>query len=316
MPLLLGCFVMDRLITDMLRRSVRGDAGVWNDLFEGRIKADLAIYGSSRAWVNFDTRILEDSLRVDAYNLGADGFDFMLQYCRHQLLVSGNKRPEVIIMALDYFMFTKRESLPNPDQFLAYIMEPELKTALAEYDEFDFFDYNIPFCRYIGRRSAFASAVRQIIFPESNRPDRYRGYAGKDLTWNTDLSKAMATKRRYVQRIDLELVALFEQFVAECKASGVTLIMIYPPEFVAGQTFVSNRNEIFDLFDSIARSNGIPFLDYSSDILSRDRSLFYNSQHLNRTGAEKFTADVAKKLRSLLDESGSSVIGNRNNYDQ
>lgn len=126
----------------------------------------------------------------------------------------------------------------------------------------------------------------------------------------------MATKRRYVQRIDLELVALFEQFVAECKASGVTLIMIYPPEFVAGQTFVSNRNEIFDLFDSIARSNGIPFLDYSSDILSRDRSLFYNSQHLNRTGAEKFTADVAKKLRSLLDESGSSVIGNRNNYDQ
>src|SRR5690606_33738898 len=117
LPVIIASLALDRLITEALKRSAKGDVGVWNDLVAGRIDADLAVYGSSRAWVNFDARILEASLKVNSYNLGADGLAFLLQYCRHQLLMSANERPAVIVVALDYFMFTKRERLPNPDQF-------------------------------------------------------------------------------------------------------------------------------------------------------------------------------------------------------
>ncbi len=42
------------------------------------------------------------------------------------------------------------------------------------------------------------------------------------------------------------------------------------------------------------------FLDYSDSEFSRDRSLFYNSQHLNLSGAEQFSEALAMDLARVL----------------
>src|SRR5690554_156459 len=49
---------------------------VWNDLFYNNISPEVAIYGSSRAWVHIDPMIIEDSLGLSAYNFGINGHNF------------------------------------------------------------------------------------------------------------------------------------------------------------------------------------------------------------------------------------------------
>lgn len=69
---------------------------VWNDLFYNNISPEVAIYGSSRAWVHIDPMIIEDSLGLSAYNFGIDGHNFWLQYYRHKNLLK-NTTPKTII---------------------------------------------------------------------------------------------------------------------------------------------------------------------------------------------------------------------------
>ena len=57
--------------------------------------------------------------------------------------------------------------------------------------------------------------------------------------------------------------------------------------------------EIISLYQHFSEKYDIPFLDYSNDELSYSTKYFYNSQHLNRTGAELFTAKLADDLMEI-----------------
>ena len=90
---------------------------------------------------------------------------------------------------------------------------------------------------------------------------------------------------------------LFKQFIKEIKEEGIDLIFVYTPEYIDGQSLVKNRNEIFSVYEEILNKHKIPFFNYSNDLISFDKSLFYNSQHLNKKGANKFTEEFSKDLQ-------------------
>src|SRR6185503_20666141 len=88
--------------------------------------------------------------------------------------------------------------------------------------------------------------------------------------------------------------------VAVCTDRGIRLVLVYSPEYVEAQEFTSNRAEIFEAFRKLATKSGVAFWDYSSVPLTRQRELFYNSQHLNRRGAEAFTSVLAPRIAEML----------------
>ena len=104
----------------------------------------------------------------------------------------------------------------------------------------------------------------------------------------------------YEIKLDKASVDLFDQFLMECKANGIKVSMVYTPEFLDGQNFVSNRNIAIDLYHKYAQKYKIPFLDYSRDSMSYDKIYFNNSMHLNKTGAELFTKKLAHDLRQVF----------------
>jgi lysophospholipase L1-like esterase len=53
------------------------------------------------------------------------------------------------------------------------------------------------------------------------------------------------------------------------------------------------------MYDSIARKYNIPILDYHYDPISFDTAYFYNATHMNKRGAELFTAKLAHDIDSL-----------------
>jgi hypothetical protein len=205
----------------------------------------------------------------------------------------------LIVLILDYRTLDKRPDLYNEAQFLPYFNEDELRQATREYEGFGLMDYCLPLIRYKGYRKEQRLAIQNLLGLPQRRTDRYRGYAGQNKPWTGEFEKAKRERGHYHQPLDTPSIWLFEQFLGEMKMAAVPLVMVYPPEYVEGQTLVLNREEIFSLYRRLSRQYGIPLLDYSGDPLSLSKELFYNTQHLNKKGAELFTGLLVQQLRQL-----------------
>ena len=299
LPLLLLGYFMDSFLTNALKKSKSDEFGVWNDIYNGRINDDVLIYGGSRAWVHFDPKILSDSLHASVYNIGLNGHNFWLQKLRHDLLLKYNKSPKVILYAVDLMTLGKRPDLYNPDQFLPYMSsDPMMAQAISSYEGYGNFDSKVPMIRYLGKWKTMLAAVRIGLAPDSQKPDRIKGYQGKRLEWNADFDKAVEVMGgKFTMELDSASVVLFDEFLRDCKKKNIEVIFVAPPEYIEGQEFVNNRPEIMGVFADFGKKYDIPYFDYSNDTMSFNKYYFYNSTHMNIRGAELFSKKLVMDLK-------------------
>ncbi len=271
----------------------------WNAILDGNINSDIAIYGSSRAWVHVSPTILQDSLKMSVYNFGIDGHNFWLQHLRHKLYLEHNKKPKLIIQTLDFLTLMKQKTLYNPDQFLPYMLwNNEIREATLSYEGYKFFDYEIPLVRYYGKLDAFEEIKRLIRNPDDNVPVRFRGYKGMDRKWNSDFENAKLKYKKINVELNSKSVALFEKYLQECQSKKIKMIFVYTPEFIDGQNLIINREDIMALYRKFSLKYNIPFYDYSNDALSMNQDNFYNALHLNKAGSEKFSRKLAATIKA------------------
>lgn len=296
-------YFADVFISTNLKRSnkfAEKEYSTWNTILESKVNSDIVIYGNSRAWVQFNSTMIKDSLLVPTYNLGIDGHGFWLQYLRHKMLLEYNKKPKLIIISVDMFSLEKRKDLYNYEQFLPYMLwNAEIKKATIDYDGFKSFDYDLPLTRYYGKTEALETAIRFFSGHLSNPICRIKGYQGQDESWNTDFDKAKLTMKNYEVKTDPETIILFEKFIVDCKQQGIQLIFVNAPEYIEGQKYIKNRGEILAIYAKFSKQNQIPFYDYSNDVICYQKKYFYNSVHMNKTGAELFTAKLIDTLKQL-----------------
>ena len=71
LPVVFLSVPLDYFFSYILKTShlTSGEYEVWNDIYNSTANCDVAIYGSSRAWVHIDPDILSDTLNVNVYNL-------------------------------------------------------------------------------------------------------------------------------------------------------------------------------------------------------------------------------------------------------
>lgn len=293
LPIIAFSYLIDIFISNNLRKSnkyAEKEYSTWNDIISGKVNSNILIYGSSRAWTQISPTIISNRVHTSAYNLGIDGYNFHLQYLRHKMLLKNNIKPKLIILSVDYYTLQKRIDLYNSDQFLPYLLfNKELELATNSYKGFNYYDYHVPLIRYYGKYDAFFTSLRFFSGHLSNPICRVRGYQGRAESWNNDFDKAKLKMKKYKISLDSSTVALFEQFLKECKRDNIKVIFVYTPEYIEGQKFVANREFIFKVFSKYSKNFGIPFYDYSNDSLSFDKKYFYNSNHLNKLGSELFT---------------------------
>ena len=301
-------YFADVFISTNLKRSnkfAEKEYSTWNDILEGKVNSDIIIYGNSRAWVQFNPTMMTDSLHLPTYNLGIDGHNFCLQYLRHRMLLKNNSKPKVIIVSIDMFSLEKRKDLYNLEQFLPYMLwNAEIKSATSGYEGFVFMDYEIPLVRYYGKTEALETAIRFYSGHLSNPICRIKGYQGRNESWNTDFDKAKLTRKNYEAKPDPETIILFERFITECITGNIKLVFVNAPEYIDGQEFIKNRAEVLAIYTKLSKQYHIPFYDYSNDAISFQKKYFYNTVHMNKMGAELFTAKLIDTLKqsSLIKE--------------
>ena len=305
LPIVLLAYTADVFISKKLKKIYRykeGEFSVWNDLYTGKINSDIVIYGSSRAWLHIDPTMMQDSLKITTYNLGINSHNFWLEYFRHTLLLKYNKKPALIIHTLGMATVEKREDLYNADQFLPYMLyNKEMEDAIIGYKGYTDSDFKIPLLRYYGKRDAIFNVMSFCLNPSNNPVKRIKGYeAVTDLSWHNDLDKAKKKMKFYQVKIDTVTINLFEKYLADCNKEGVKMLLLYTPEFIDGQRFTNNREEVINIFKQMSDKYNVPFFDYSNDSMSFQKKYFFNAEHLNILGADLFT----QKLIDTLKQSG------------
>ena len=311
-PFIIALF-LDIIISNILKETklFPVENEVWNDIYDSKAEAELIILGSSRAWVHFDTEIIDKNLSTKSYNLGEDGSNILKQYIKYKEFISFNPLPKKVILAIDIYGFSY-------DKFPTYRYYPYVlgnfrvlnHLSSLRIDGIDETIFYIPLIRYFNRtfvnrlfdnekKALFRNKNynKAFIFLDQyinlNREGNFRlkGFRGMDIKWKDKNVK------KFTFPIDSSKVNLMKKFITEMKQKNIEIIMIYPPEFKEGQSLCQNRNEIIAEFEKISKQFDLKLYNYSDSLISERKELFYNYQHLNKRGAEIFTKDVTELIK-------------------
>jgi hypothetical protein len=77
--------------------------------------------------------------------------------------------------------------------------------------------------------------------------------------------------------------------------------MVFAPFYCEGMhfDFVSNPEEILAFYRQISEKYAIPFWDYSQDSMCLRKGYFYNSEHMNKPGADLFTKRIVRRIGEM-----------------
>jgi hypothetical protein len=291
-------FLMNAIITNGLRRERTSEFGVWNQVMDGRVNAQVVITGSSRAELEYDPRAIEAATGRSSFNLGRNGTQTDMQVAFFKAYLAHNHKPEIVLHNLDAFSFVTSREVFDPGQYVPYLYEPALYDALRKIDPGIWKSRYIPLHGYVveDMNLTWIHGLTRF-FGWSPREDYFLGFNPRHTSWTNEFESFKAANPNGV-RFAIEPAGIqdLEELVRVCKQNGIQLIFVYAPEYGEMQALTANRAEIFAQFHEMAKRYDIPLWDYSDWKYNFDRDFFYNSQHLNATGSAVFSADLANRL--------------------
>lgn len=290
---------LDAFLDAQMKQLKYEDVSVWNEISKGGIDAEIVIVGSSRAATHIDPSIISGFSAKSCYNLGMMGHNFFIENARYQYYLKHNKKPQLIILSLDYESLQRRPDLFNHTQFLPYLDDSIIAFATRQYEGLSKFDYRLPLLKYVGEQTLVFSLFKNYFKPELNQPDRKSGFFARDYSWNEEVDKTLDTLKPYTVFPDSLSRVSFEAFLNQCNQQHIKIVFVHTPTHPLGQQKVINRKEIIDLYQNYAQQYHIPFLDYADDIMIYNKLYFMNSTHLNKYGAEVFSKKLIQDLHQL-----------------
>lgn len=250
--------------------------------------SNLAIMGSSRAWVQISPKILDSILHVNSFNLGIDGCNADMQILKYNNAYRANGcTPKYIIYCIDNYTLGKWNGYCKEKYSCLFSNDLLSKQIIMRNDGiFSFSEKYLPCCKY-----SFHMFTKLIPYSSL-----YKGYEGQSDKWDgTELEKIDSI----TFDTDSIVVNMFDNYLQERKNEGVKVIFVYPPYYIGAIQKFNSIGSMFSFYNEIAKRHNIPILNYTYDKLSYDTAYFYNALHLNKTGAELFTTKLAHDLDSL-----------------
>ncbi|MDH0658411.1 MULTISPECIES: hypothetical protein [unclassified Empedobacter] len=275
-----------------------GEVQEWNQIREGKTNVELAIFGSSRAFIQINPNILEQDLKLTTHNFGLNGSKFKMQLYRFNLYLNHNPKPKIVVWNLDTFSFSHIDEVFQPNQYAPFMLwNFKLYEALKEYKDTKLVDFIVPLYRYRDQtywKDQIARAKKEKLHKDGLfRDDGFKSYNRK---WNVDWGKMKKKNSDF----DFSDYALLEELIAKCEQENIQLIFTIAPEFYKGQDYMLNREEVINRYQTTLQKHHLPLLDYSTDSISFDQKYFYNTTHMNYEGADAFTKELAKDLKKYI----------------
>lgn len=277
-------FVLDYSIGNMLRYYYfRQQSGM---LFRTTYsiedtKANLLIFGSSRANHDYYPNIFENRFNLSYYSVGRDGSYLFYHYA---VLKGILKRYTPKIVILD---FKGGEFSQDPDSYTRissllpyYKSHPEMRSIIELKSTFEKFKLLSSIYPY--NSSMFTIAIGNIELNKKRRGD-IKGYIPLTNRY-TGLIETDGSPVKY--ETDSTKIIIYKAFIQDCIHSKIKLYIVCSP------SLIKTRHTDYSILlaQQIAKNNNVPFFDYSTDSrFINSPWLFSDIVHLNNEGARAFS---------------------------
>lgn len=286
----------DIWITRQFKKLDSSPFGNWNDIYSSSIQSDILILGSSRAYVQFNPRILDSVLHVNSYNLGMNGRAVESQVIKyHTYRRKHNTKPKLILFEIYQGTLDTSNGFDRL-QFVPYLKDPMLWNDIRKVDEFSWADCFIPCWRYSHYKKDVADIIKGKSVYCDPKYTLYKGFCDFDKPWNG--SKLAKIDTLQYSRIPSAINEL-KQFLKECQEDSIQVVFVIAPYYIGATRKIDDIDGMYNLFYSITEPYQVPIMDYTNNPLSCDTAYFYNNSHLNRKGATLFSLKLAHDLDSL-----------------
>ena len=287
---------LDVLITKNLHRSKARMFQTYNEIYFGNGDYDAIIMGSSRGQVQYSPAILDSILGVDSYNISVDGRCIDAEIVIYNAYRQHKPKPKLIIQNIDWGSLLG-SNLYEREQYLPYLYLDDLYEQTRESEQFSWADRYLPLVRSAG----YPEVIKEGVGLKNKlvRPLMYKGYVVHDDEW--DGSTFYGVKSVPFEKSQ-EVVEMFDKYLGQCKGEGIQVVLVYAPIYIGVTEKMDSVQSMFDFYQFYADKYGFPVLNYTYDSLCYDTNYFYNATHLNKQGAELFSAKFAVDLKELLEK--------------
>jgi len=298
--------LLDKVVSSGLKNSNTKLFSNLKKVSQGSINADIIINGSSKALVQIDPFIIDSILELNTYNLGLDGSPFIPQLAQYELYKLRNKKPKAIIQVVSNATLRSMSSgFKDHVKFAPYLDIPRIKELMKLTGSFSTLDYALPMVRYLGKPFEIIIGLASFCNIQLLAEEERKGYYPKDKYWLEGGSKNKSIKELALDAKNIKEYTVLDstssnnlnEFLNQCNKEGIIVFLVYPPLNDKGFHTVKH----ISYYKKIAASNNAIFLNYSKDsTISYNKNLFYNTQHLNKTGATIFTTKLSQDINSYL----------------
>ena len=291
---------LDVMISFGLRKTDCYRYQAFNDIFKGNLNYDVLYMGNSRGFSHFNPRIIDSICHVDSYGLGLGGYPINAQISEYQCYKSHNALPELIVQQVDFMTLNIMSDIRHQhdsERFFPTVYDSCMRKELKDlgYGNMELY---CPLYRYFGYQKVIKDGLLEFLGIRHyiDRP-AYKGFSPEKGKWDGTNVAAMDSING---ALDERAMAMFEDYLAECKADGVYVLLVNSPVYSPTTKKVKNMNEVNAYFESVAQKFGFLYLNYTEDYeLCNDTSNFCVSVHMNPEATDRFSIDFALDLDSL-----------------
>lgn len=242
-------------------------------------KADVLVFGSSRARRHYDTRILADSLDMTVFNCGYNSMGIHFFYPRLSQIIE-RYNPKVIIYDITplYDYQKSDDAKVTINNLKPFFHHKAAADQIYDYNPIEWIKCHSATYRYHGQ-------IPDYIADNKNKEVFINGYAPLNGVHDIKVKKHAESNPDY-SKLDI-----FQKFIDDCKERNITLYFVISPYY---------KNDIKDAsqpFKDLAAKNSIPVFDhfYDSEFVN-DSTLYWDPSHLNSKGAKMFTNIITSEI--------------------
>ena len=293
--LMILLFIVEKTISLFVQNSNHDQTGKINRIMEHIIDPEILIIGSSVAEVGFNSIHLSETCNQQVYNLAIDGTPINETEFLIDEFLSYTEKCNKIIIGINFFSFSEKKGLTMPSRYLAHLSNSNVKNSLERNDPvlFNKLEY-VPFYSFIQVDHSYYKNAVLGVFESKLEVDSLSGFVPHDASYTGEISK----NNFYTEEISFSKKKIQSQqrIINKIKAKGIEPILVITPIFENGRNLFNNYSDFVKTAESLSLQTGIEFFNFSDSKISQDKKYFYNNGHLNRTGANEFTKQIADSL--------------------
>lgn len=254
-----------------------------------QVRSDFLILGSSRAVHHYNTSIMQDSLKVSAYNGGRDGTSIFYYYAMLKAVLKRYQPKLVVLDITPQELEENKTAYEKLNLLLPYYEDhPEVRSVCqlrSPYEHLKLLSGIYP------QNSNLLSAITVWSgYKTRKKETEIKGF----LPMNGELYEARG--KGLCAGIDPQKVNYLKQFIISCKKANIKLAVVISPIYLE----YPRGCESMQLTEMICKDQNIPFYNYSAH--HNSPKLYADQMHMNSAGAKCFTIEMLKNLRSLINE--------------